>query len=159
VDLALQLGIVANPGARRHRDEDQRDVAVRARIAFQEALEAQDPLQQALGVVKPVHAQDESMVLAEAAAQPRSPIAYPRTLSEFFEIVARDPKRKGADLDGPAAKLDCVALEVDLRSQDSLAGALEVNHIGRRMEPDQIAAQHPREQLATPREHAEQFLR
>src|SRR5208282_2051813 len=139
VYLAFEFGIVTKLGARRNRDQNHRHVAMRTRIPLQEALEALDSLQDALGVVEAIDAEHDSMVL----------------------VAHRAPNAQweGADLDGTPAEVDFVAFAVDLCAEKFFARALEMIYVGPRMKADQIAAEHSGQQLAPPGEDPEHLLR
>src|SRR5208282_872602 len=160
VYLAFEFGIVTKLGARRNRDQNHRHVAMRTRIPLQEALEALDSLQDALGVVEAIDAEHDSMVLvAHCAPNAHRAVANPRFGRQLFEVLNRNAQWEGADLDGTPAEVDFVAFAVDLCAENFFARALEMIYVGPRMKADQIAAEHSGQQLAPPGEDPEHLLR
>src|SRR5215472_2461292 len=132
---------------------------MRRRVALEVALETKDPLEQALGIVEAVDAEDDAMIVAEAAAQALRAFAHSWIFREVLEVLDRDSQRKGANLGGAATEVDFIAIPVDLGAQDALAGAFEMMHVGQGVEADQVAPEHPDQKFAAPRKDAEQFLR
>src|SRR4029077_9216494 len=120
VKLALERRVVGNLCTRGNRDQHQRHAPMIARIGFEETLETEQALEDALGVVEPVHAQHHVWG-AERAADALCALLHARARGESCEVVGWDAERKDADAHGPAMSRDLVARTVDAQPQYTLA--------------------------------------
>jgi hypothetical protein len=123
------------------------------RVHFQQALEGTHALGDPLGVVKPVHAKDDALPVGSGRWARRS---GPGRLGVMVEV---DTDRRRDHLHGPVAVFDDHRVPVDAVTQPPLDTIQEVLGVAAHMEPDQVAGEHPEQDLAIPRQQAVDVIR
>src|SRR5713226_6958440 len=91
-------------------------------------------------------------------ANPLRTCLYLGTRGDFGEKVSRDSKGKGSYADLAPVDGDFAVVTVDREAGDVLTTVNEVGRVALRVEPNQVATEHPREKLVTPWKYAEQLL-
>src|ERR1700676_1546120 len=158
VELALEHRVVGDLGARGHRDQHQGDAPMVGRVGFEETLEAEQALEDALGVIEPIYAEHD-VRRAQGAADALRAFLDAWARCKRGEIIGRDAEREDAHPHRAAMGGDLVARAVDAQSQDALAAVEELDNVGARVEADQVGAEHPLEQFRAPGKDPENLFR
>src|SRR5262249_24448261 len=149
VDLPLQLAVLRDPEPGRDRDLHQAYLAAPSRLSVEEALEAEQALDDPLRVVEPVDA-DQDDLRAQPLAQVGRTAAHGRVggLRGERGRIDTDAVRRDADRSPREPHGRGVSLDRELEEPAHAVG--EVAHVVLGLQPDDVRAEQPLEELLTP---------
>jgi hypothetical protein len=128
-------------------------------LFVEELLDRLQPVQDPLGVVEPVDAEQDELGVAELAADGACPLPHLRTPGDLGDAPGVHGDREGLGADEPLAygplRPDVTATR---RQARPAAGAQEVVRVGRPLESDEVGAEQPVEDLTAPGELREQLV-
>ncbi len=150
VDLPLELAVLGRLGAAGHRDLEQHHLLLVLGMRLEQVLDRDDPLGYPLGVVQAVRAEDDSL----AARQARGG-TLARHRGKALEV---DSDRKGSDAADASLELDAPRLARHLDAQEALHAVEEVPRVGFHVEADEVAGQHPAQEIPSPGKHSEDVV-
>ena len=149
LDLVALRAVLGALEPRRHEHLDHRGRASTVRLALQESLEGEQLLRDALRVVEPLDAEDQSPALVLALQVAEQALRL-RVRQRGAESVAVDADRIDADPDPAPVDLEPVRLGVD--AEHPQARRAKVARVVARLEAHVVRAEHASQELLAGRE-------